>query len=201
MRLLSVLLPVIGTMVILSGCALGPTARPISTTVAITSKPTFEGAVREGASATDLSVVGQSEPPLFRTLLSVRECSAGKCAAGIAKPTLGLSVQRVAAGQAAIHFTAATDIGEHQSLKWQSGNSRSETTIAIPSGVPMINDHFAIDRVATIKIGEFRHVALPHGLRAYVCVAIPDANGMTDGSCDFSRIQTTKGAELEIPAL
>ena len=67
--------------------------------------------------------------------------------------------------------------------------------MSIPSGVTPINDRFAVDRVATIKVGEFRHVALPHGIRAYVCVAIPNAKGLTDGSCDFSRVQTTKGAE------
>ncbi|MCA8112410.1 hypothetical protein [Burkholderia cepacia] len=184
----------------LSACATAFSPPSITTTVAVTSPPPADKALRDGGSSTDLSVIGQPASP-FRTLLSVRECAAGKCAAGIAMPTLAVTVQRVSEGQAAIRFSVSGEIGSSQTLKSQTGNAASEVTMSIPSSATPINDRFAVDRVATIKVGEFRHVALPHGIRAYVCVAIPNAKGMTDGSCDFSRVQTTKGAELGISAL
>ncbi|WP_269113228.1 DUF2939 domain-containing protein [Burkholderia cepacia] len=184
----------------LSACATAFSPPSITTTVAVTSPPPVDKALRDGGSSTDLSVIGQPASP-FRTLLSVRECAAGKCAAGIAMPTLAVTVQRVSEGQAAIRFSVSGEIGSSQTLKSQTGNAASEVTMSIPTGATPINDRFAVDRVATIKVGEFRHVALPHGIRAYVCVAIPNAKGMTDGSCDFSRVQTTKGAELGISAL
>ncbi|MBN3794268.1 hypothetical protein G3N99_04575 [Burkholderia sp. Ac-20392] len=183
----------------LSACATAFSPTSISTTVAVTSPP-FEKSLRDGGSSTDLPAIGQPSSE-FRTLLSVRECAASKCAAGIAKPTLAVTVQRVSEGLAAIRFSVNGEIGSSQTLKSQAGKVTSEVTMSIPSGVTPINDQFAVDRVATIKIGEFRHVALPHGIRAYVCVAIPNAKGVTDGSCDFSRVQTTKGAELGTAAL
>lgn len=192
------MLAVAATM--LSACTTAFSPASISTTVAVTSPPPLEKSLRDGGSSTDLSVIGQPASE-FRTLLSVRECAAAKCAAGIAKPTLAVTVQRVSEGQAAIRFSVNGEIGSSQTLKSQTGNAASEVTMSIPSGVTPINDQFAVDRAATIKIGEFRHVALPHGIRAYVCVAIPNAKGVTDGSCDFSRVQMTKGAELGISAL
>lgn len=192
------MLAVAATM--LSACATAFSPASISTTIAVTAPPPLEKSLRNGGSSTDLSVIGQPASQ-FRTLLSVRECAAAKCAAGIAKPTLAVAVQRVSEGQAAIRFSVNGEIGSSQTLTSQAGNATSEVTMSIPSGVTPINDQFAVDRVATIKVGEFRHVALPHGIRAYVCVAIPNAKGVTDGSCDFSRVQTTKGAELGISAL
>ncbi|CAB3773434.1 hypothetical protein GQ57_31540 [Burkholderia sp. MSh2] len=189
-----------GAVTMLSACATTPSVPTISTTVAVTSPPPSQQALRDGGSATGLSVIGQPALP-FRTLLSVRECTAGRCAAGIARPTLAITVQRVSDGQASIRFTVTGEIGSSQTLKSHIDRSTSEVTMSIAPGVTPITDQFAVDRVATIKVGEFRHVALPHGMRAYVCVAIPIANGVTDGSCDFSRVQTTKGAELGIAAL
>ncbi|MCA8156880.1 hypothetical protein LGM72_33200 [Burkholderia contaminans] len=185
---------------LLSACATAFSPASISTTIAVTAPPSLEKSLRDGGSSTDLSVIGQPASQ-FRTLLPVRECTPGKCAAGIAKPTLAVTVQRVSEGQAAIRFSVNGEIGSSQTLTSRAGNATSEVTMSIPSGATPINDQFAVDRVATIKVGEFRHVALPHGIRAYVCVAIPNAKGVTDGSCDFNRVQTTNGAEFGISAL
>ncbi|MCA3782910.1 MAG: hypothetical protein IOC39_35780 [Burkholderia sp.] len=184
----------------LSACATVTSAPTISTTVAVTSAPASQKALRDGGSATDLSVVGQPAPT-FHTLLSVRECVAGKCTAGIAKPTVAVTVQRVSEGQATLRFAVTMDVAGSQTLKSQTSQTTSEVALSIPAGTTPITDQFAVDRVATIKVGEFRHVALPHGIRAYVCVAIPNANGVTDGSCDVGRMQTTKSAELGTSAL
>ncbi|MEK2602314.1 hypothetical protein [Burkholderia arboris] len=189
-----------GISAMLSACAAVTSAPTISTTVAVTSAPSSQKVLRDGGSATDLSVVGQPAPT-FHTLLSVRECVAGKCTAGIAKPAVAVTVQRVSEGQATLRFAVTMDIAGSQTLKSQTGQATSEVTLSIPAGATPITDQFAVDRVATIKVGEFRHVALPHGIRAYVCVAIPNANGMTDGSCDVGRVQTAKSAELGTSAL
>ncbi|MBR8278098.1 hypothetical protein KDX15_30070 [Burkholderia cenocepacia] len=189
-----------GASAMLAACATAPSHPTISTTVAVTSTPSPQKTLRDGGAATDLSVVGQPAPT-FHTLLSVRECVAGKCRAGIAKPTIAVTVQRVSEGQATLRFMVIMDIAGSQTLKSQTSQATSEVTLSVPSGATPITDQFAVDRVATIKVGEFRHVALPHGIRAYVCVAIPNANGVTDGSCDVGRMQTTKGAELATSAL
>ncbi|HDR9800930.1 TPA: hypothetical protein QDC59_004550 [Burkholderia cenocepacia] len=189
-----------GASAMLAACATAPSHPTISTTVAVTSTPSPQKTLRDGGAATDLSVVGQPAPT-FHTLLSVRECVAGKCMAGIAKPTIAVTVQRVSEGQATIRFMVTMDIAGSQTLRSQTSQATSEVTLSVPSGATPIIDQFAVDRVATIKVGEFRHVALPHGIRAYVCVAIPNANGVTDGSCDVGRMQTTKGAELATSAL
>ena len=141
-----------GASAMLAACATAPSHPTISTTVAVTSTPSPQKILRDGGAATDLSVVGQPAPT-FHTLLSVRECVAGKCTAGIAKPTIAVTVQRVSEGQATIRFMVTMDIAGSQTLRSQTSQATSEVTLSVPSGATPITDQFAVDRVATIKVG------------------------------------------------
>ncbi|MBN3804156.1 hypothetical protein GXB81_14015 [Paraburkholderia sp. Ac-20336] len=186
------------TFAALSGCASSPP--PSAYVGGLFSAPSNDPATKRLSTAyNDLVPAGQASivtPGLF----TIRECNAGRCAEGVVKPVIDLTVEKIAQGKATVRAFVHGDIGKSQVIRSQTPVSTSEITQTVDNGVPLIVDQFSVVRVVTVTLGQIHQVPLPHDLRAHICVSVQGENGMHVG-CDFSRLQTDENFEASTPML
>lgn len=105
-------------------------------------------------------------------LLSIRECDAAhsRCASGIAKPFVLVSVLDADSKSARVSVQVSYDIGPKQTVTNGLPASNSTATISIPDGVEPIRGHAEVSRSGELVFGELRKIDLPNGVMVGLCI-------------------------------